>query len=62
MSLTYIGAIVQFLVALGLITIEEASVLTEGIIAIVSLVTLGVTLYGRFRAGGVTLFGARNSD
>lgn len=60
MSLTYIGAIVQFLVVLGLVTTEEANVVTEGVVAIVALVTLGVTLYGRFRLGGVSMFGTKH--
>lgn len=59
MSLTYIAAIVQFLVVLGLITQEEAQTLSDGVVAVVSLITLFVTLWGRFRAGGVDIFGIR---
>lgn len=59
MSLTYIGAIVQFLVMLGVLSQEESQTVSDGIVAILSLVTLGITLYGRWRLGGVTKFGIK---
>lgn len=59
MSLTYIGALVQFAVVLGLLNSEEANIVTEGLVAVISLATLAVTLWGRFRLGGVSVFGAK---
>ena len=59
MSLTYLGAIVQALVVPGLFTNEEAQILTDGVLALVSLGSLVVTLYGRFRLGDISLFGTR---
>lgn len=59
MSLTYISAIAQFFVVMGLITTDEADIVEKGIMAIGSLVLLGYTLYGRFRIGGVSMFGLR---
>lgn len=59
MSLTYITSIVQFLIILGVLTQEEAYVLSEGLVAVVSLVTLLGALYGRYRVGGITIFGFR---
>lgn len=59
MSLTYISAIVQFLILLGVLTQEEATVLSEGLVAVVSLVALLVTLYGRYRLGNVDVLGMR---
>lgn len=59
MSRTYIFALVQFLVSCGLLSMSEAEMLSEGIIAIISLATLAGTLYGRFQAGGISLFGVR---
>jgi hypothetical protein len=59
MSLTYIGAIVQFGVVLGLITGEEAKTIGDGLVAILSLVTLLITLYGRYRLGGVDKMGLK---
>lgn len=59
MSLTYISAIVQFLILLGVLTQEEANVVSEGLVAVMSLVALLVTLYGRYRLGKVDMFGMR---
>jgi len=59
MSLTYIAGIAQFLVTLGVITTSEAAVLSEGVMAIASLVALITTLYGRWRAGGIDLLGRK---
>lgn len=59
MSITYIGAFVQFLVTFGLITADEATTVTDGIVAIASLVTLGITLWGRYRAGGMKWWGGK---
>jgi len=62
MSLTYISAIANFLILLGVLSQEEATVLSEGLVAVVSLVALLVTLYGRYRAGGVDIFGIRTGE
>ena len=59
-SITYIGSIAQALVVLGLFTNEEAVILTDGVLAVGGLIALGVTLYGRWRAGGVNLSGIKN--
>lgn len=59
MSTTYIASIVQFLILLGVLTQEEATVVSDGLIAVMSLVALLVTLYGRYRAGGLDIFGFR---
>lgn len=59
MSLTYIAAISSFLVTINVLTTAEAQVLNDGLLALVSLGTLLVTLYGRWRAGGVNMFGLR---
>lgn len=59
MSLTYVSAIVQFLILLGVLTQEEATIVSEGLVAVVSLVALLVTLYGRYRLGGVDKFGLK---
>jgi hypothetical protein len=59
MSITYIGAFLQFGVILGLITGEEAQTIGDGLVAISSLVLLLITLYGRFRLGGVDKLGFR---
>ena len=56
-SLTYIGSIAQALVVLGLFTNEEATVLTDGVLAVIALLSLAVTLAGRWRAGGVNILG-----
>jgi len=47
---------------LGVLSQEEATVLSEGLVAVVSLVALLVTLYGRYRAGGVDIFGIRTGE
>lgn len=49
----------QFLVTFGLITADEATTVTDGIVAIASLVTLGITLWGRYRAGGMKWWGGK---
>ena len=59
MSLTYIASITQFLVALGFITSTEATTISDGVSAIIALLILLVTLYGRWRAGGVNMLGMR---
>ncbi len=59
MSITYLASILQFLVVLGLINQQEADLINEGIVAVISLVVLGITLYGRWRAGGVNILGLR---
>jgi hypothetical protein len=59
MSITYLAQLLQFLVVFGLISQSEADVINEGIVAIISLVVLAIGLYGRFRAGGVNIFGLR---
>lgn len=59
MSMTYIGAIAQFLVTFGIITADEAATVTDGLVALVSLVTLGITLWGRFRLGDTHWWGGR---
>ena len=50
MSITYASAIVQFLILMGVLTQEEANIVSEGLVAVVSPVALLVTLYGRYRA------------
>lgn len=59
MSLTYISAIAQFLIALNILTPAEAQIVSDGISAILALAALAVTLFGRWRAGGVNPFGFR---
>jgi len=59
MSTTYIASIVQFLILLGVLTQEEATVVSDGLVAVLSLVALLVTLYGRYKAGGLDIFGFR---
>lgn len=61
MSLTYITSIVQFLIIIGVLTQEEATVVSDGLVAVMSLIALLVTLYGRYRAGGVDIFGFRSN-
>lgn len=63
MSTTYVAAIANFLILLGVLSQEEATVLSEGLIAVVSLVVLLVTLYGRFTARkSVDIFGRYQKD
>lgn len=59
MSVTYITAITQFLIVLGLITTEEAKTIEQGIVALIALGVLIGTLWGRYRAGGVNIWGQR---
>lgn len=60
MSITYLGAIAQFLVVLNLLSQNEADILVEGLTGLVSLIVLVITLWGRFRTSTViTWFGAR---
>lgn len=59
MSITYLSSILQFLVVVGLINQSEADIVNDGVIAIISLVILGISLWGRFRAGGVNILGLR---
>lgn len=62
-SITFIGAIMQFFVVMGLLTMEEAEVAKEGIVALFSLILLGVTLYGRVRAKfPVDMFGFKKGE
>lgn len=56
MSKTYIGAIATLVAALGILTEAEA---VNVLNAIILLATTGVTLYGRYKAGGITVFGGR---
>lgn len=62
MSVTYLAAIAQFLVVLGLLNQGEADTLLNGADAIVSLIILAITLYGRWKAGGITLLGMRKKE
>lgn len=58
-SLTYVAQIAQFFVVLGFITESEFQIIEEAILAISSLIILGLGLYGRYRAGGINVFGIR---
>jgi len=55
-SLTYAGAIAGLIAALGILEINDALELVN---AVVLVVTTLVTLYGRWRAGGVSLAGIK---
>lgn len=60
MSKTYIGAILQFLLSIGFITNVEMAQLNEFVMAVVAIIPLLVTLWGRFTATRpVNLFGFR---
>lgn len=59
MSLTYISSIIQFLIVLELVTPSEGEILSNGATAILALITLGFTLWGRYRLGDISIFGTR---
>lgn len=59
MSTTYISAIIQFLIIMGVLNQEEAQTVSDGMVAILALITLLMTLWGRHRLGGVTVSGFR---
>lgn len=59
MSTTYISAIIQFLIIMGVLNQEEAQTVSDGMVAILALITLLMTLWGRYRLGSVTVFGFR---
>ena len=62
-SVAFIGAIMQCFVVMGLLTMEEAEAAKEGIIAIFSLILLGITLWGRVRATlPVDMFGFKKEE
>lgn len=49
MSKTYIGAILQFLVTIGLVTGSELTQLTDAVVAGIAIIPLLITLYGRIK-------------
>ena len=53
-SLTYVGAIAGLITALGILDANEALELTT---AVALIFTTVVTLYGRWKAGGVNILG-----
>jgi len=55
-SITYAGAIAGLITALGILEANEALELTN---AVALVITTLVTLYGRWRAGGVNLSGLK---
>jgi hypothetical protein len=58
-STTYVGIVVVLLGWLGvsnLVTNEQVSIIIDNII---QLVGMGVTIYGRYKAGGVTVLGVK---
>lgn len=59
MSLTYVSALLSFAVAIGILHQDEADTLNS-IIALA--VPLALTLYGRYRAGGIHWSGIKHSD
>lgn len=50
MSKTFAGAVLQFLVSIGLITNTEVSQLSDVVLAIIAVIPLLITLYGRIKA------------
>ena len=62
-SITFAGAIMQFFVVVGLLTMEEAEQAKEGVVAVFSLILLLITLWGRIRAKfPVDMFGFRKEE
>lgn len=60
MSKTFIGAILQFFVVLGLITTEELAQLSDLVVALMAAVPLLITIYGRIKAvDKVTWYGLK---
>lgn len=59
MSTTYISAIIQFLIIMGVLNQEEAQTVSDGMVAILALITLLMTLWGRYRLGGIRATGFR---
>lgn len=59
MSQTYLAAITQFVVVMGVLNQADADALLTGLISVVALGNLLWTLWGRFRAGGITKLGTR---
>jgi O-antigen/teichoic acid export membrane protein len=61
MSLTYRGAIVQLLITLALIfgvNVKQDDIEVAVSVA-AAFVAAGITLYGRWKAGGITVVGTR---
>ena len=56
MSKTIIGALLQFSVAVGLLSASEMETASQGVMAVIALASLVYTVYGRIVAKG-PLFG-----
>lgn len=64
MSETYIALLVNFIVFVaphfGLSVVDPSS-LAGSVAAVVGLVATGWAFYGRYKAGGITIFGLRKA-